>query len=95
MKPEQVQSQLSRVLGEAISGLSDPRVPLIVTIERVAVTSDYGQARVYVSAMTGNMDDLLQALNQARGYLQRQVADQVRLRRTPTLEFFDAGGKVW
>jgi len=95
MKPEQVQSQLSRVLGEAISGLRDPRVPLIVTIERVAVTSDYGQARIYVSAMTGNMDELLLALNQARGYLQRQVADHVRLRRTPTLEFFDAGGKVW
>lgn len=95
MKPEQVQSQLSRVLGEAIAGLSDPRVPLIVTIERVAVTSDYGQARVYVSAITGNMDELLLALNQARGYLQRQVAEHVRLRRTPTLEFFDAGGKVW
>lgn len=95
MKPEQLQSQLARVLSEAIAGLSDPRVPLIVTIERVAVTSDYGQARVYVSAITGNMDDLLLALNQARGYLQRQVADQVKMRRTPTLEFFDAGGKVW
>ncbi|GAA5435202.1 ribosome-binding factor A [Deinococcus sp. A31D244] len=87
MKPEQLQSQLTRVLSEAISGLRDPRVPMIVTVERISVTSDYGIARVYVSAMTGDMDDLLDALRGARGHLQRQVADQVKLRRTPTLEF--------
>lgn len=91
MKPEQVQAQLARVISEAISGLQDPRVPLIVTVERVQVTPDYGLARVYVSAMGGDMDELLDALNHARGHLQRQVSAHVRLRRTPTLEFRSAG----
>lgn len=91
MKPEQVQAQLTRVLSEAIGELRDPRVPLIVTVERIQVTPDYGLARVYVSAMTGDMEDLLDALNHARGHLQRQVAAQVRMRRTPTLEFRSAG----
>ncbi|GAA0498140.1 ribosome-binding factor A [Deinococcus depolymerans] len=94
MKPEQLQSQLTRVLSEAISGLRDPRVPMIVTVERISVTSDYGIARVYVSAMTGDMDELLDALRGARGHLQRQVADQVKLRRTPTLEFHAASDVI-
>lgn len=95
MKPEQVQAQITRVLSDAISGLRDPRVPMIVTVERVTVTSDYGLARVYVSAMTGNVDDLVDALNHARGHLQRQVSAQVRLRRTPMLEFHSATESRW
>ena len=95
MKPEQLQSQITRVLSDAISGLRDPRVPMIVTVERVTVTTDYGLARVYVSAMTGDVNDLVEALNHARGHLQRQVAEQVRLRRTPTLEFHAASESRW
>ncbi|RJF71993.1 MULTISPECIES: 30S ribosome-binding factor RbfA [Deinococcus] len=90
MKPEQVQAQLTRVLSEAISELRDPRVPMIVTVDHVHVTPDYGLARVYVSSIGGNMPDLLSALNHARGHLQREVAHQVRMRRTPMLEFRDA-----
>ncbi|MBZ9714740.1 MULTISPECIES: ribosome-binding factor A [Deinococcus] len=93
MKPEQVQAQLTRVLSDAIAGLRDPRVPMIVTVERVTVTPDYGLARVYVSAMSGDMDELLDALRGARGHLQRQVAEHVRMRRTPTLEFHAAGDR--
>ena len=61
MKPEQVQAQLTRVLSEAIGELRDPRVPLIVTVERIHVTPDYGLARVYVSAMGADMPALLDA----------------------------------
>ncbi|MPY66896.1 ribosome-binding factor A [Deinococcus sp. SDU3-2] len=90
MKPAQVQAQLTRVLSSAIAELRDPRVPLIVTVERVTVTPDYGLARVYVSAMGADMPELLDALGRARGYLQREISAQVKMRRTPTLEFYDA-----
>jgi ribosome-binding factor A len=90
VKPAQVQAQLVRVLSGAISELRDPRVPLIVTVERVTVTPDYTLARVYVSAVGADMPALLSALTHARGHLQREVAAQVRMRRTPTLEFFAA-----
>lgn len=90
MKPAQIQSQLQRVLSEAISGLRDPRVPMIVTVERVQVAPDYTLARVYVSAMGADMPELLDALTHARGHLQREVASQVKMRRTPNLEFRSA-----
>ncbi len=90
MKPAQIQAQISRVISEAIAELRDPRIPLIVTVDHVAVTSDYGIARVYVSAFGTDMPDLLDALSHARGHLQRQVGAQVKLRRIPVLEFYDA-----
>lgn len=90
VKPEQVQAQLSRVLSSAIAELQDPRIPLIVTVERVQMTPDYGLARVYVSAIGADMPALLEALTHARGHLQREISQHVRMRRTPTLEFFSA-----
>ena len=89
MKPEQVEAQLVRVLTNAIGELNDPRVPIIVTVEAVSLTPDFAQARVYVSSM-GEMEPLLEALGNARGHLQRQVAHAVKMRRTPLLEFFAA-----
>ncbi|AFZ68402.1 30S ribosome-binding factor RbfA [Deinococcus peraridilitoris] len=90
MKPQQIESQLQRVLSNAIAELRDPRIPLIVTVERVSVTSDFGIARVYLSAL-GDVPAMLDAVTHARGHLQREVARQVKLRRTPTLEFYPAG----
>jgi len=87
MKPAQVEAQLARTLSGAIAELRDPRVPLVVTVERVSVTSDFGIARVYVSAL-GDMDGLMDALAHARGHLQRVVARAVKMRRTPMLEFY-------
>ncbi|MFC6592520.1 ribosome-binding factor A [Deinococcus lacus] len=86
MKPAQLEAQVSRVLSDAIAELNDPRIPLIVTVERVSLTPDYSHARVQVSAL-GDMDALLEALSHARGHLQREVAAHVKLRRTPLLEF--------
>lgn len=90
MKPEQIQAQMSRVLSSAIAELQDPRVPLIVTVDHVALTPDYGLARVYVSALGADMEDLLDALTNAKGRLQRELSNQIRMRRTPQLEFYTA-----
>ncbi|MGI8747542.1 MAG: ribosome-binding factor A [Deinococcus sp.] len=90
MKPRQLEVALTRLLAGAIGELRDPRVPMIVTIERVSLTPDYGLARVYVSAM-GELGPLVEALNHARGRLQREAGQTLKLRRTPQLEFYAAG----
>jgi ribosome-binding factor A len=84
----QVESAISRVLSAAIPSLNDPRLPIIVTVERVRITPDLLHAKVAVSAM-GEIAPVLEALNHAKGYLQRQVAGELRLKRTPLLEFID------
>ncbi|GGJ72277.1 ribosome-binding factor A [Deinococcus aquiradiocola] len=90
MKPRQVEVAIIRILNSAISELQDPRVPMIVTIERVSLTQDYSVARVYVSSI-GENGPLVEALNNARGRLQHEVGHGLKLRRVPLLEFYPAG----
>ncbi len=90
----QVQAGVARVLSSAILLLSDPRLPTIVTVEGVRVSPDLLHATVFVSCI-GEIGPALEALNHAKGFLQRQIAQEMRLKRTPLLEFEDASKGVF
>jgi ribosome-binding factor A len=76
------------VLSEELVELNDPRIRL-VTITAVDTSPDLGQARVYVSVLGSERrrDEALAGLDAARGLLQRQLARQLRMKRTPQLTF--------
>jgi ribosome-binding factor A len=84
-----VDEAMREVLSGAItSGLKDPRVGF-VTVTAVETTPDLRQARVYVSVLGTDAvrRRSLDGLRSAHGYLQRRVADELRLKHTPTLDF--------
>jgi ribosome-binding factor A len=84
-----VDEAIRQVIGEAAAGeLKDPRVGF-VTVTDVRTSPDLSQARVYVSVLGDEpaREATLQGLRSAHGYLQRRVASELRLKRTPTLEF--------
>lgn len=93
-------ARLSSVIQEELSilirGIKDPRVPLI-TVTRVDVTDDGGQATVYVTLL-GNleggekMDRCLEGLESASGYLRRGVAKVLTIKHIPTLLFKEDKG---
>jgi ribosome-binding factor A len=83
---EAIREVLSEALGS--SGLKDPRIGF-VTVTDVKTSSDLRQARVYVTVL-GDEEKRRQSLaglQSAHGVLQRRVARQLRMKRTPTLEF--------
>ena len=87
---ERNERTLARALGELIPQLKDPRIPLVVTVERVKLNSDYSQAKVLVSTLNeDDMPDFQDALERASGFLQRELANDLDLRRTPRLVFTD------
>jgi ribosome-binding factor A len=70
------------------SGLKDPRIGF-VTVTGVDTSPDLRAARVYVSVL-GNEDErsaALEGLESSRGFLQAQIAQELRMKRTPTLSF--------
>jgi ribosome-binding factor A len=84
-----VDGAMREVLSAAItSELKDPRVGF-VTVTSVDTSPDLRQARVYVSVL--GTDPVrrrsLDGLRSAHGYLQRRVADELKLKHTPTLDF--------
>jgi len=84
-----VNEAVKEVLSTHIAGdLRDPRVGF-VTVTSVETSPDLRSARVYVSVLGGEDDraQTLEGLKASHGYLQSQVADELRLKRTPILEF--------
>jgi ribosome-binding factor A len=84
-----VDEAMREVLSGAItSELKDPRVGF-VTVTSVDTAPDLRQARVYVSVLGTDAvrRRSLDGLQSAHGYLQRRVADELRLKHTPTLDF--------
>jgi ribosome-binding factor A len=68
--------------------LSDPRIGF-VTVTGVDTSPDLRQARVFVTVLGAEpaRRDALAGLESARGFLQAQVGSELRMKRTPTLEF--------
>jgi ribosome-binding factor A len=84
-----VDEAIRQVLGDALAGeLKDPRVGF-VTVTDVRTSADLSHARVYVSVLGDDQrrQATLDGLHSAHGFLQRRVAGELRLKRTPTLEF--------
>jgi ribosome-binding factor A len=84
-----VDEAVREVLGDAVSqDLKDPRVGF-VTVTEVRTSPDLRHARVFVSVL-GTADEkaaTLEGLSSAHGILQSRIARELRLKRTPALEF--------
>jgi len=90
-----VDEAVRQVIGDALAGeVKDPRVGF-VTVTDVRTSADLRHARVYVSVLGGHgtgagteeREGTLAGLRSAHGYLQARVAQELRLKRTPALEF--------
>lgn len=90
-----VDEAIRQVIGDAVAAdLKDPRVGF-VTVTDVRTSPDLRQARVYVSVLgdagrssrPDQRQGTLEGLRSAHGYLQGRLAGELRLKRTPTLEF--------
>jgi ribosome-binding factor A len=90
-----VDEAIRHVIGDAVAGeLKDPRVGF-VTVTDVRTSADLRHARVYVSVLgegggpssAVRREASLQGLRSAHGFLQARIAGELRLKRTPTLEF--------
>lgn len=83
-----------------VEGLKDPRIGF-VTVTAVDTTPDLRHARVYVSVLGSGeeRERTLDGLRSSHGFLQARVGSELRMKRTPTLEFvyddsIDAGLRI-
>jgi ribosome-binding factor A len=83
-----VNEAVREVLSEAMLELKDPRIGF-VTVTAVETSPDLRHARVYVSVLGSERrrEQALAGLEAAHGVLQRGVARELRLKRTPQLTF--------
>jgi ribosome-binding factor A len=88
---EELRSELARLLREEIT---DPRIQL-VTLLRVDVAPDLARADIFWSTLerkgSPTVEEVAAGLESAASFLRRRIAQELPLRRTPSLHFhFDA-----
>jgi ribosome-binding factor A len=87
-RPERVAEEYREVLAEEIPRLKDPRVGF-VTVTHVDVSPDLRRARVYYTVLGKDRDHRATraGLQSARSHLRAVLAQQVRMKFTPDIEF--------
>ena len=88
-RPERVAQMVQQLLGEIFArGMRDPRIGL-VTITGVKMSPDLREARVYwtVHGDPEVRKHTQKGLENARGFLRREIGGELKLRITPDLHF--------
>ncbi len=85
----------SKLIQREISGLlerevNDPRLIKFVSVTEVTLSPDLKHAKVYVSTLGTeiNKEDLLAGFNKASGFLRKELAAHLRLKKIPELSFY-------
>ncbi|MBN1524391.1 MAG: 30S ribosome-binding factor RbfA [Spirochaetales bacterium] len=88
---QRVSSLMKEELGSLIisDALKDPRIDKLVSITDIEITNDLSLAKIYISHY-GNREKglgVLEALNHAAGFIQKELAHRMKLRITPKCLF--------
>ena len=102
IRPERVGHLMQHEIADIlVNKLRDPRLGALVSVTDVEVTSDLSFARVFVSVLAQgeDRDRLLAGLQNAAGFVRRELAPRLGLREVPELRFLldtsiDRGARV-
>jgi ribosome-binding factor A len=91
---ERVEHLIQEKIGALIieRRIKDPRVDTFLTITRVSVSRDLSYADVYVSSYKPGLATGVEGLKSAAGFIQSQLAKEMRIRKTPHLRFHEDPG---
>lgn len=89
IKNNRINGEVMRELSAIISELGDPRIDPFASVMRAEVTPDLQFCKCYISTI-GSDESLaktIEGLKNAEGYIRRELAHRVNLRKTPKLQF--------
>lgn len=80
---------IRRELTDIMRSLKDPRITGFLTLVRVELSNDLSYCKVFVSSMEGYdaTKSAVKGLNNAAGYVRRELGNRIVMRKTPELKF--------
>jgi len=89
--------RVGRLIQEKIGALivegkiKDPRVNPFLSVSRVNLSRDFSWAEIYISTFKSgtNLTLGVEGLQSAAGFIQSQLAAEIRIRQTPRLRFHE------
>lgn len=82
-----IKNEILRIISQ--HELKDPRIPSIITITKITLSQDLHYCHIYFSfyGEQNNKNKAVIGLNSASGYLQKNIAERLKLKYTPKIEF--------
>lgn len=92
-KMERVDLEIKNALSAIISQMNDKRISdSFVTISEVKTAPDLFSSKISISFLTGKEADhkeILRVLNSSKGYLKKELANKIKIRRIPEIFFVE------
>lgn len=84
-----LESDMLRIITDIIRNDVKDRDLMLVTITEIEVTKDLSNAKIYFTSLGGEAKQQadLNSLNNARGFIKKQLATRMKIRRVPNLNF--------
>ena len=88
-RAQRIEAQIAREISDLIERrLEDPAIGF-VTVQRVSISPDLGQAIVFVTPLgdAHNIEESVTALQRASAFVRRELAARIRVYRIPRIRF--------
>lgn len=89
-KSQRTAEDIRREIIRILKDIKDPRVAgKMLTVVRIDMASDNSYAKVYISDLAGveSAREAAKALNNAQGYIRREIGHNLHIRKAPELKF--------
>ena len=89
IKNNRINSEMRKVLTEAIRESKDPRISAMTSVTEAIVAPDLKTCKVYISVFGTDeeLEKTMEGLNSASGFLRSEIARVMNMRYTPALTF--------
>lgn len=86
---ERFSSTLKQCIADILANeIQNPSLKSVI-ISDIIVEHDLRSARVFVSSPAGNLTDIVQQLNGAKGFIKRSIGKQMYLKYVPDIKFLE------
>ena len=96
-----VNSEIQKAISDIIATeLKNPLIRGLITVTKVDTTADLDQSKIYISIFEEDIrEEVINAIKHSAGFIRRELARRVDLRKVPFLTFFldnsyDYGRKI-
>ena len=89
-RSERIAEEIKRSVSKTINNdLKDPRLNGLISVTRVNVTRDLRYAKIFISLFgeENTKDEIFDVLKNAKGYIRRELASNLRIRFVPEITF--------
>ena len=89
VRVERINSEIQKAISHIIDNdIRDPQIDAIISVCSVQTTPDLSYCRVYITSIgTTPLDEVVNRIKGAAGFIRGRLSKMIKLRITPRLEF--------